>query len=134
MALYVPDVAEVQLLKRALGQATNGDATLKLFVNDYTPVAGSTAASFTEMSTLSYAAKTLTAGSWAVTTIANVASGTYAQQIWTFASGTPVIVYGYFLVEAAGVLLYAERFATPQTMQFTNDQIKVTPVITLTTA
>ncbi len=134
MALYIPDVGEVALWKRALGQATNGNMTLKLYVNDYTPVAGSTAANFTEMSTLGYAAKTLTAGSWVVTTISNVASGTYAQQTWTFTAGTAVIVYGYYIIEAGGVVCYAERFSSSQTVQYTGDAISITPVITFTTA
>lgn len=134
MAGYVPDAGELQLLKRALGVETNGDQTIKLYVNDYTPVAGSVAGSFTEMSTLGYAAKTLTAASWTVTTIANVASGTYAQQTWTFTAGSSVVVYGYFVINAAGTILFAERFASPPTIQYTGDIIKITPVVTLATA
>ena len=116
MAGYVPDAGELNLLKRSLGVSTNGDQTIKLFTNDYTPVAGSVAASFTEMSGLGYASKTLTAGSWTVTTISNVASGTYAQQTWTFTAGSSQVVYGYFVIDASGVILFAERFASPPTI------------------
>ena len=121
MAGLVPNAGEEIALDRFL---KTSDETLKLFVNDYTPVEGSVAGDFTEMSTQGYAAKTLTAASWS--------SGAYAQQTWTFdGTGGSTIVYGYFVIDAGtGVIMFAERFGTPPTIVNNGDQIKVTPTVT----
>jgi len=128
MALLVPDAGEVKMLQLALA----GNTTLKLFISNTTPAEGDTAASYTEMSTLGYAAKTLTGGSWSVSSAAGVTTASYAEQTYTFTGGTPVTVYGYFIIEATGgVILWAERFTASQVIQNTGDQIKITPKITL---
>ena len=121
MAGLVPNAGEEIALDRFL---KTSDETLKLYVNDYTPVEGSVAGDFTEMSTQGYAAKTLTAASWS--------SGAYAQQTWTFdGTGGSTIVYGYFVIDAgSGTIMFAERFGTPPTIVNNGDQIKVTPTIT----
>lgn len=121
MAGLVPNAGEAIALDRFL---KTSDETLKLYVNDYTPVEGSVAGDFTEMSTQGYAAKTLTAASWS--------SGAYAQQTWTFdGTGGSTIVYGYFVIDAGtGVIMFAERFGTPPTIVNNGDQIKVTPTVT----
>mgnify|MGYP000606653215 FL=1 len=121
MAGLVPNAGEEIALDRFL---KTSDETLKLYVNDYTPVEGSVAGDFTEMSTQGYAAKTLTAASWS--------SGAYAQQTWTFdGTGGSPIVYGYFVIDAGtGVIMFAERFGTPPTIVNNGDQIKVTPTVT----
>ena len=121
MAGLVPNAGEEIALDRFL---KTSDETLKLYVNDYTPVEGSVAGDFTEMSTQGYAAKTLTAASWS--------SGAYAQQTWTFdGTGGSTIVYGYFVIDAGtGVIMFAERFGTPPTIVNSGDQIKVTPTVT----
>lgn len=128
MAGLVPNAGEEIALTRFL---KTSDETLKLFVNDYTPVEGSVAGDFTEMSTQGYAAKTLTAASWVVTPGAP-SSGAYAQQTWTFdGTGGSTIVYGYFVIDAGtGTIMFAERFTTPPTIANVGDQIKVTPTIT----
>ncbi len=121
MAGLVPNAGEAIALDRFL---KTSDETLKLFVNDYTPVEGSVAGDFTEMSTQGYAAKTLTAASWS--------SGAYAQQTWTFdGTGGSTVVYGYFVIDAgSGTIMFAERFGSPPTIVNNNDQIKVTPTVT----
>lgn len=120
MAGLVPNAGEAIALDRFL---KTSDETLKLYVNDYTPVEGSVAGDFTEMSTQGYAAKTLTAASWT--------SGAYAQQTWTFdGTGGSTVVYGYFVIDAgAGTIMFAERFGTPPTIVNNGDQIKVTPTV-----
>lgn len=132
MALVVPNVGENKLLSFALGDASPADQTLKLYVNDYTPVAGSVAGDFTEMSTLGYSAKTLTMASWTIAQNGSAeAEATYAQQTWTFTAGSAVTVYGYYVVDSgSGVLLWAERFSSPPTVQNSGDIIRVTPVLT----
>lgn len=132
MALLVPTVGEDKLLEFALGKSTPGDQTLKLYVNNYTPVDGSVAGSFTEMSTHGYAAKTLTKASWTVAQAGGVATGTYAAQTWTFTAAAVVTVYGYYIVDSTtGILLWAELFNSGKAIQYAGDQIVITPTITL---
>lgn len=133
MALVVPTASENEMLKTLLGVSNPEDLVLRLFVNNITPGDSDTAATYTEMSTLDYASKSLAKGSWSVAQNAsNKAEGSYAQQSWTFSAGTAVTVYGYYITRATtGDLWYAERFTTPHTVQNTGDTIRVTPKITL---
>lgn len=133
MTLLVPTVSEKTLADFMLGVTTPGNQKLKLFVNNYTPVDASVAADFTEMSTLSYAEKTLTKTSWVTTEGAAgaAASAAYAAQTWTFTAGSAVTVYGYYITDVTtGKLLWAENFATPKVVQNNGDQIIITPTIT----
>lgn len=132
MPLLVPSVGENKLLAFALGKEAPSNQLLKLFVNDVTPGDTDVAETYTEMSTLGYASKTLTLASWTIAQATGVAEGSYAQQIWTFTSGTAVVIYGYFVVDSgSGVLLWAERFGTSKTVQTNGDQLLLTPKITL---
>lgn len=133
MTIVVPSAAEKTLCDFMLGVTTPGNQTLKLFVNNVTPDDTFTAASFTEMSTLGYAAKTLTKTSWVTVagSTGNPATSTYAQQTWTFSAGTLVTVYGYYIIDVtSSLLLWAELFASPKPVQNTGDQIIITPTIT----
>lgn len=136
MALLVPDVGEVELLKRVLYEAPT-DVTLKLYQNDVTPAESDTAASYTEADFSGYSAKTLTASqtasTWAVpTTATGTTSSEYGggtPQSWTL-SGTSQTIYGYFWVNAGGTLLLAEKFATARTLADT-DTLELTPRVEL---
>ena len=134
MALLVPSVAEKDLLDAMLGVVTPGNQTLGLFVNNYTPDDTTVLANLTPMSTLGYAAKTLTKTSWVTTagSSGNPASSAYAIQTWTFTAGVAVTVYGYYVADATtSRLLWVELFASPKVVQNTGDVITVTPTITL---
>ena len=132
MPLTVPTVGENKLLEFALGFSTPGNQLLKLYTNNVTIGDADTAATYTEMSTLGYAAKTLAKGSWVIAQNAGVAQGSYEAQTWTFTAGTAVTVRGYFVVDATtGVLLWSEAFGAAKVIQYTGDQIIITPVITL---
>lgn len=132
MALVVPTASENQMLETLLGLDSAEDLVLCLYVNNITPSDTDTLATYTEMSTLGYANKTLLKSSWTVAQASLKAEGSYAQQSWTFTSGTAVTVYGYFVKRATtGDLWYAERFTTAHTVQNTGDTIRVTPKLTL---
>jgi hypothetical protein len=117
MAIVYPGDGEDALLKDMLGVTTPDDLTVKLYTNDYTPVAGSTAASFTEMSGQGYAEKTLAIESWvpfSVDPVGEVLSAGWATTPhWEFSDGGPTTVYGYYVVGADDVIRWAARFATP---------------------
>jgi len=133
MALILPTVGENKALEFMLGKSAPGDQTLKLYVGDTPIVDATVAGDFTEMSTMGYAAKTLTKASWSsAAQTGGVAQCTYAEQTWTFTGGTLVSVYGYFVVDSTtGILLWAERFTTSKDIVNNGDIIKITPKITL---
>lgn len=132
MTLKVPSVGEDKLLAFTLGFATPGNQTLKLFVNNITPADADTAATYTEMSTLGYASKSLTKTSWTIAQNGTKSEASYAAQTFSFTAGTAVTVYGYFIIDStSGVLLWSELFDAPKTVQFAGDQIIVVPKFTL---
>jgi hypothetical protein len=132
MTIVVANPSEVTLLQQALGFSVPGNQILKLYVNDLTPGDADVAGSFTEMSSLGYAAKTLTKGSWSVASSGGVGTASYAQQTWTFSAGAAVTVYGYYVVDTTtGLLLWSERFGTPKVCQNAGDSIVITPIFTL---
>jgi len=133
MPLVVPDVGEVELLKRILYPAGGENGTLKLYSNNVTPSESDTAATYTEATFTGYAAKTLTssqsAATWAVpTTSAGTTSSTYGggtAQSWSPTSSQTI--YGYFIVGATtGILWWAELFATAKNLS-SGDTLNLTP-------
>jgi hypothetical protein len=133
MSLVVPNPSEVKLLEFALGFSTPGNQLLKLFTNNVTPGDTDTAATYTEMSTQNYAAKTLNKANWSIASSSGVGTASYAAQTWTFdGSGGATTVYGYYVVDATtGTLLWSELFNSPKVVQYAGDQIVITPAFTL---
>jgi len=132
MALLVPDAGEVKLLEMALKDATPPAQTLRLFVNDKTPAESDTLASYTEMSTNGYAAKSLARANWTATTSGGVTTISYPTQTFTFTAGPATTVYGYYITINDGgteKLLWAERFPYPPTISNAGDEIRITPKI-----
>jgi hypothetical protein len=130
--LVVPNQGEQIALDAATGKIPATAWTLRLYSNDYTPVAGTTEANVTEVAGGGYAAIPLTAGNW-VTTPGSPTSSAMAAQVFTFTGATnaPGSVYGYFLTNAAGKLLYAERLAAVFVPANNGDTVSVVPTIAL---
>jgi len=103
--------------------------TLKLFVNDVTPVDTSVAGDFTVAAGGGYGNITLTNGSWAVADAAGIRTGSYAQQTFAFTGALDggATIYGYYIIDADGVLVWAERLAASFTPANNGDTLKVTP-------
>lgn len=133
MALVIADVGEIELLDKMLKDALSVDETytLKLYQNNYTPLASSVAGDFTEANFTNYTSKTLVRASWgAATTVSNKASSTYATiQSWTCgASGNTI--YGYLVIgTTSGILLWAEKFASARILT-SGDDLNLVPVFT----
>jgi len=107
MAAVVPNTGEKELLNRAIKQIEG--SKLKLYANDYTATNGSSVGNVTECAVSGYAAITLAAGTWTVSTSAAITTANYAQQ--TFSLTTAGSAYGYYVTNSAGtILLWAERF------------------------
>jgi hypothetical protein len=131
MALLIPTVGEGALLKAMLGEVAAADLTLKLFVNDYTPIDASVAGDLTEMSTQGYAAKTLDKDDWSYAQASGKEEASYAEQQWTFdGTGGATTVYGYFVIGYSGTLLWAERFSSARLIQNNGDILRFTPKFT----
>lgn len=131
MALVVANVGENLLMTWAVKSTTTPENwTLKLYTNNYTPVAASTAGNFTECAVSGYSAKTLTRGSWGdpTTNGSGKAEMAYAAQTFSFTgSGT---IYGYYVVSAtAGTLIFAELFSSARSVA-SGDSLTITPKIT----
>ena len=132
MALVLADVGADIILKAYFNNAwaTGGkDLTFKLFTNDYTPVQTSVAGSFTCATGGGYVDKTTTNGSWTVTVANDPSDAVYAQLTWTFTGPltTNPTIYGYYVLDADGVLLYGERAGSSFTPANNGDTYKVTP-------
>lgn len=132
MALVLSDVGAAVILNKFFKDVapTGGvNLTLKLFTSNTTPADTDTAATYTEAAGGGYAAKTLTAANWTVAQVSGIATASYAQQEFTFTGALTdsVSIYGYFVVDADGVLVYAERAAAAYTPANNGDKYNVTP-------
>lgn len=135
MTLYVPEASLETMLNSILTSAL----TLKLYSNNYTPVAGSVAANFTEVAGGGYANLPLTFANWTITPGSPAVALYDTPQDFNFTGATdsPGTVYGYYITRTSGgLLLYAERFAA-ESVPFTpinGSLIRITPRITLDNA
>ncbi len=132
MALYLVNTGAIQKLKAYFNNvwpAGGKDLTLKLFCNNHSPASTDTAGSYTEASGGGYAAKTLTNGSWTQSFVGSIEQVAYAQQTFTFTGAltTNPTVYGYYVVDADGNLIFAELLPQPFTPANNGDNIQVTP-------
>lgn len=127
MALMVPCVGEREILTRAL---TYEGSKLKLYTNNYVCTETSVIGDFTECAVAGYAQKSLTAGSWVVSTLSNITTASYAEQ--EFLPTTAVSVYGYMVSNsAASVVIWAEQFTgAPFVIPAGGGSIKITLNIT----
>ena len=135
MALIVPDLGEIELLTKLLiNTADTEDYILRLYKNNYTPIAATVIGSFTEADFTNYAEKTIARSDWATpSTVSNKAESSVATQSWTCGVTTNTI-YGYYVVGAtSGVCLWAEEFAAARVLA-DGDILNLTPKFNLSSA
>jgi hypothetical protein len=133
MALVVPNVGEVRLMKYALKQTTAEDQVMKLYKNNLTPGETDVAGDYTEADFTGYTDVTLTGTDWSIATASGIT--TAVQSAVAFISSvdqTAQDIYGYYVVGASsGILLWSERFTDgPYTIALEDDTITITPKIT----
>jgi len=128
MSLIVTNAGERLLFEYALGKTAQSTMTLRLFTNNITLTESTLAGALTELSGNGYSAQALTPASWTITegdpTIAQ-----HAQLTFT-ATGAWGNVYGYYITNASGALIWAESFqggAIP--ISSNGETLKVTPRI-----
>jgi len=119
------------LLQRGLNYTSGEDQLIRLFNNDYTPVAASEIADFSECDETGYAEQNLTGTEYTITPGETTGASAEHPQV-TFEFTEAANVYGYFVVNPAGTkVLWAERFASAPYEITTAGEIRVTPTVTL---
>ncbi len=132
MALKVPDPSERALLDALTGSTLLTGCHVRLYKNNYTPVDATVVGDLTAADFQGYSQANL-ASPAAATTVSNKAVTSWDQVTYTKgAGGTGNSIYGYYVVDSAGNLLWAERDpAAPVDMSVDGNQYKVTPKLTL---
>lgn len=131
------DQGSEKILKKYFNNvpATLPDFTIKLFCNGITPATDDTAADFTEASGGGYAAKTLTEGSFTVALDAGdgVYYASYAAQVFTFTGAltTNPNIYGYYILDGDGDIVYSEVAPAVFTPALNGDTLIIIPKIKL---
>lgn len=130
--LVVPNLSKVYLTKQAALPAQNFyPATIKLFQNNYIPVAGTVIGDLTEATFSGYAAQALAGG--AVSGMLDASGRAVAQWnavTFTKAGATGNTIYGYYVIDGSGNLLWAERFDSSIAMNTDGAFIQLTPKFT----
>lgn len=139
MALVVPDVSEVQMLIRLVGDITSlpsRNQVMKLYTSPAgnIPDTGTTAASFTEATAAGYTPATMVPAGWTAATVSGTSTATYAPDV-TFSFTAAETVMGYYVVDTTSptpVLLWAESFSGgPFVLPSSGGQIQITPTLSL---
>ena len=125
MAIVVSNSGEVEMLTLLLA----GNLTYHLYSNDYTPVEGSVVGNFTEATLAGYSAETITGGTWTIGTTDNITSGSN-DDIDFILTGAGT-VYGYYVTNGDGDLMWSERFTSEGTFTSEGGSITITPLIIL---
>jgi hypothetical protein len=128
MALNVPDTGENVVLENFTNKTAPTNLTVKLFQNNITSADTDTAGTYTEATFGGYAAIALTAATWGAAAAGTI---TYGAQLTFSCTGAPSnSIYGYYVINAGGVLLWSERDAgAPYTIGTNGDAVKMTPTI-----
>lgn len=133
--LVLSDVGAAMMLKAILNNvwpSGGKNLTIKLYTNNYIPLDTSASNSFTEATGGGYTSKTLTNGSWTVGS-ASLRQGTYAKQVWTFTGAltTNPTIYGYYVIDADGILVFAQKLSASYTPIVNGATLGITPVYAL---
>lgn len=131
MALVIPNASEVKLLNNLLNISAPTNTILHLYSNNLTPSSTTVVGDVTETASGGYAAITLTSSSWTVATSGGgITTASYAEQ--TFNITTSATIYGYYITNLAGDLLWLERFtAAPFQLPGSGGQVLITSQLSL---
>lgn len=113
MSLIIPNVGKKNFNKLFSGETAAHTLFLKLFQNNYTPVATTDVGDFTEASFSGYVTKTLSNPVTQAALDANNRAVTlYDLVTWTKSGATGNSIYGYYVLDNGGGLVWCERFVT----------------------
>lgn len=137
MSGIVPQVAQELILNQILDKApiVTFPLTVKLYSNDVTPAQDDVASDYTETTGGGYADVDIPDGSDFTVVAGNPSQATFADFIdfnFTGTTGGSGKVYGYFIVDANGVLIGAQRGSAPSGITIANGSlVKILPVLKL---
>lgn len=136
MPLVVPNAGEVRLLEMIVGKTPlpSGELVLHLYTNQVDLTDETVEESnFTEASASGYAAVTLTGANWTASTdlATGVSTAVYDTNV-TFTFNVGEDVYGYYITNNAGQILWAEEFpSAPFALPSTGGEISIKPQVQL---
>lgn len=125
MSICVTNVGKIKTLELYLA----ANLTLKLYSNNVTPNSLKVAGDFTEVIGGGYSSFTLTFAHWVITG-GSPTRGLYdetKQFTFTGLTTSPGTIYGYFVVDAGGVLRWAERFPVAPFTPINGSFIRIVP-------
>ena len=135
-APIMPSAGQIEAFRRFL-YAGPEDLSVRLFKNDYTPIAASVTGDFTVADFTGYSSQTLTASQSASTWAVPAVSSGRAYSIY---GATPILwqaasdqtIYGWYLVGiTSGVCYLAQRYDEPQELlAASSNAISFTPKLT----
>jgi hypothetical protein len=137
MTLVVPNqLGEILMLQYIVGLAEAGNPVLHLYgnlnpnpAND--PTDSTVVSDLTECTSAGYTPITLVSNQWTVQQTGGVTTAVYSEQTFNFT--TAARVYGYFITDTAGHLLWLEKFPTaPYDVPIDGGSISVLPELSLT--
>lgn len=130
MPFKVPNEGEVEFLKILITDTANW--WVKLYQNPRTPTDGDTTANYTEATFTGYNGNQ-SPTNWTVPAIdgSGMARTTADPLDFDFTGGPPQTIYGYYVINTAGKLLWAEQFMPPVNLTAPGDKITLTPSLTL---
>jgi len=110
---------------------SGNNLTLKLFTNNVSPVPATVAVDLTVAVGGGYADITLLPSTAVVSTVLGVVQVAYPQQTFSFTGLLigPQIIYGYYIVDADGVLICSERNSVAFSPTATGGTLFITPII-----
>lgn len=132
MPLVVPDGGERKMLEYIVNKSAPTDLTLRIYVNDVDLLSeGFSSTSFTEASATGYVGAALPGANWIVATTSGISTATYATTV-TFNFSTSQDLYGYYVTNAGGQVMWAEEFpSAPFRLPAGGGQIVVRPQVQL---
>lgn len=134
MANVVLQQGDLEILN-VLRLANDPLATLRLFQNNHTPTVTDINANYTEATFNGYAAVAL--GIWNAAFINGSAQGEIDAPAVTFThtvGATTNTIYGAYVTDNAGDVIYAEKFTAPIIMASNGDSFTYTPKFTAVSA
>lgn len=134
MSVVITEYGERKLLNLMLKEPTtaNQKFTIHLFKNDITPTDTTVVGDFTEADFTNYAAVDLLRANWnnAITDSGSGKSVYNSAITWT-AGTTGNTIYGSYVLDVSGNLIFSRRFSSPRTMNNTNT-LTITPELLFT--
>ena len=132
MSACIPDVSKKTFATNLVQAGTTNMWTAKLYQNNYVPDHTTVLSNLTEANFSGYSATLLTSG----TVGGSLDAGgraviTWAQITWTKSGATGNEIYGYYVVDSSGNLMWVEAAASPPIrMVADGDELLLTPQLT----